>query len=663
MPPWDPELPKTVIGAMRATDGWRSRYVRACAIAAWAYERDRLFSRQEWGEGGRLPDEHFQRVFDWLDEVPPSINLVKSAVDTMTAWLFSQRIGVEVRAAGAKWDQKRQIEARTMALDSVMGAPKPSKVIRRVLRDGANKGIGLCRPIVRGGRVQLRRLHFYQVFFDPHDARDGEPTHVSYYEWADRREVMAWLEKLPDVPRRKERLAKLAKLTPLTSPGHELSESGYTDAPYDWEIAASGVADATDRVCVVYSYRVATADGAADGRVVITAHGGGLVDNLERGTMGGLVLWDGAFPRATLPIVRFTPYPPDEGIIGQGLEQLMRPWQAAIDRSFAKLQTALDKYGHLRIIVPPGSIKNLDDFAAMGITVIEAETESEVPRVFDPVTLRPEDIQWIDRVLTWSRDLYGLSQMLSQGGSDLGAGASAVALVEESFRGKDRFADVIQEVDEFELAVAREVLNAIDDAVKMDPAFKARFEDGYGRSLELSWAELTLPSGEYDLRLEPVGMLGRERSGRAAKAVELADRQVLDPTIAKEMLLSSPDIRRAAELETASIRLVEMQLDELLDPKGQHLAALPDDDTDLDVALPRVNQYISLSKLRGASAEAIERLREYKRIVEAKLNKRQADMQPSMQPMGPGPGTAGPDIASLMGAAQAGGLMGAPGQA
>src|SRR5690606_10416017 len=131
MPEWDPDLPETIIGAMRATDAWRCRYVQACAVAAWAYERDRLYSRQEWDTGGRLPDEHFQRVFDWLEEVPPSINLVKSAVDTMTAWLFSQRIGVEVRAAGAKWDQKRQIEARTTALDSVMGAPKPSKVIRR----------------------------------------------------------------------------------------------------------------------------------------------------------------------------------------------------------------------------------------------------------------------------------------------------------------------------------------------------------------------------------------------------------------------------------------------------------------------------------------------------------------------------------------------------
>jgi hypothetical protein len=605
---------------------------------AWAYERDQHSSQ--------IP-EYAVEHFDWYGddesvadrpELKPSINLIKKSVDTLVSWLFTDIPAVEVRASGTVYESRRAVEARSQALDSLFNTPAAGRVLRAAGRDALLKGTAHVCPRLIDGKIQFQRIHDHQVNYDPFDSRDGKPTWVAFHEYVDRDSWIAWYRQLKDIPKHKERIQKIRDIPRADA---KLLNEGIV-GPYDAFLDGSDLVNGSDQILIQHHWRRASYPGADDGRYVCTIHGGGVgYDDL--GGDGGLVAIDRMFPRTTLPVITFSPWPQDAGMYGIGLGAMLKGWQFQLDLAFFRISRKLLNFGDDKIVLQRGNNGSEDDVAAQfieqGINVLFVDNPGEIPNFIKGQSLAQEELGWIQTILSLSSTHTGINELLAQGGSQLGAGASMVAMVEETFRSKDRFSDVVSQFDDFRLRLASETLNAKDDAVALDPNFRAHFTDHRERGVSIKWSELTQVNGDYNVQLEATGILGRSRSGRIASSVDLAARGVLDPEIAKDLLLSSPDLRRAAKLSTAAMRFVEMQLEDIVEGKP----VVPDEDTPLELALDMSQRYIHSSILDGADDTVVQRLREYKAIVAALI---QAKTAPPPGPA-PGPGAGLPGIPEL----------------
>ena len=109
-----------------------------------------------------------------------------------------------------------------------------------------------------------------------------------------------------------------------------------------------------------------------------------------------------------------------------------------------------------------------------------------------------------------------------------------------------------------------------------------------------------------------------------AKIIDLAGRKLIDETVAQEMMLSTPDVARAARLSLAGTRFVEWQLDNVIRDAELDVSQPTNDmdDATLATAIDRATKYIYLAHTEGAEGATLERLRTYKLTAESLLRTR-----------------------------------------
>jgi hypothetical protein len=648
LPDFSDKMPEKIWAIIDATKTYRETLIQDAAALSWAYHRDKYLMRSRAGLGlqvNQMPEAASKR-FSWLAECTPGVNITKSSVDTLVAWLLSNQAKLEISTSGACYEQRRQVEARNLSLDATMNQRKAKRSIMLAGRDGLLKGVGAAMPCLRDRRVTYRRIQLHQLVWDPFDARDGDPRTMHLIEYVDRGQFLAWYES-----QRGKKTGVAEKIRRMARATSSYQAGAGTEAylgPYDWELNSSAVTESTDRVMVVHSWRKASRVGATDGRYVCTVHS---CYGFDRGLVdGAVVALDQKFKRVTFPVVIWSPYPDDEGILGTGLGHLMTPWQEACDRTFFKIQRTLDRLGHTKIVVPQGSIQDstIKEFLRMGISVVQVENPSEIPRIIDGYALRKDDLEWLERLLSYSRDEYGINHMLAQGGSQLGADASGAARVEENYRQTDRLSDIVVHYDDFRRELGVETMNVIEDAIEMDRDFAAQYKDRDGELISVKWADLALPNGEYEVEIQEVGELGDRKAGQVAKILDLQQRRAISDEGAKEALLNNPDYRALARYETAGYRLIQAQLSELSDPNGDHEFARPDEDVDLELAMKMARKAIQDARSRKAKPETVNRLRQYyltvKGLIGRQANGAGAAAQ-AMQASAPMPGPGAPAAA------------------
>lgn len=643
--PYSDDVADLVSASIAGSLEHRRVHIDEHAAFAWMLERERYMER---GTVQAVPP-FVGRRFGWLgSEIPPSINIFRSVLDTLLSWLFADPPALDISTPHMSGGERRMNQRRSRALDGTMNSREARAKVRRVAQDGLLKGFSAMWPRLRCGKVYYQRLHYFQVLFDPYDARTGEPTHMHVVELVDRSGLLAWYRRLDGIPNHKARI-KMIEDMPRVEQLLGRADSTYSAvgsyvSPYETELTQTGTYNGSDQIRLLHSWRLATEPGADDGRYAITVHGDtqplANSEPLSPGLPRSVTVLDRPFTRTTFPVCWWSPFPADEGVNGTGFGHLLEHWQEAIDRSFFKLQRALDLYGHIKYMVPRGSIAatSLPALLAQGITVVEVDGTAE-PQIFDPQVLRSEDINWIVRCLEWSQAPYGVNQMLATGQSQLGANAPYIALVEEEDRQTERLANVWEQFQDFRCRLGTETFNLLADSVEVYPKLTASWRDKSGHRLYMPWKAL-LPHETWIVEPELTGSLGRTRKGRLAKILDAASRQILDPKLAKDALLNDPAIRHLARLETAGYRLVERQLEELIDPKGDHDLAVVDEDTPLDIAKTYVEAYIYLlkaevGKMTSAEQDTLERLRSYKLAVTNRLAKEAAKQAP-LPPGAPG---------------------------
>lgn len=626
-------------------------YLDDVAALSWQYERERLSLH----DGFLLPSEDsaaaglgLRQRFPWLTGLNgPSLNIMKTAVDTVLARLFTDMPALQTASSGAKFEERETIRTSGLALDGTLNQRTLRKVQRMVARDGLVKGWGCAWPYVEAGKPGIRRMHRWQVMVDPYDAREGTPSMAHAWYCVPRATLIASVAAAKGLPNQREILASLRKMPRLQNlhgPG-----TGQNYSLYD---RMAGYADnqlrLDDALLVLHSWKLPGGQArpgekmpkGAAGRWVVTVHGGGprFGDPMQQGD-GHILLADREWTRTTLPLVWWSPYPADEGIDGAGLGHMMMPWQQSVDRTLAKIQETLDRLSHAKVLMAEDGAPNSTDALAAGIAVVKVKRavmgEGAGFAVVNGPVLNGEEFRFLEWVLAASQDYNGINAMLSTGGSRLGANASGVALVNEDTRQLDRLAALNAEFDDMRVALGREMLNAIDDALAHDKGFEAQWKGTDGVMQRRPWAEL-LGHGDLVVEVEQVGLLGRTKAGRLQSLIEYTQRVPGIPAdLSTEMLMSSPDLQALARSTMAPQRLVEWHLAILCDPKADHsLASGADAHVPAQLGMDKALLKLQEATAQNADVETLSRLMAYRQQCADRMKAEAAAMAPEPAPMG-----------------------------
>lgn len=625
---------------------WKTSKVTDSVRLEYLYERDRFTVRN----GGYKMPRWVLEEYGWLadqDVAAPRINLVKSRVDTLTSLLLSSQPAIEIRSSGAGYEEQRVARSREAALEGTLNTDAAKEQLRLIGRDGLISNFGACMPVVRGDELHFERLRLDQLYWDPHDARRGKPKSMHLVEYSDRDDFLAWYKgldaKAMGITNHDKRISRVAKMEPVT----RTRETETVETPYDWEIGSTGLCDSTERLRVVHSWRVATSALDEDGRYVCTVYG--------RDGYGCVVI-DRPFPRTTLPICWWSPYPPIEGLVGSGYATLLVETQRALDFAMRRLQNRVEKLGWAKLgIGQQVNEEAIENYAAEEITVIRLPGTQDIIQI-DTQALSTHDIQWIETLTGWTASFYGINEALASGASNRGASASGLAMYEESDRQIDRLSDIYESWQNFRLRVAQETLNAIEDAVRQDPKFRTSYKDLDGNLVTEDWADHQSPHGSYSLQVEEAGELGRTRAARMAKILEGAKLGIFTPDTAAAAVQDSPDLRRLNRMANAPRRAIERQLGILIKSNGDWDSVQPSSDLDLALAVKMCSDQINDAMASGAKPETIERLREYRRNAESELQRIQAEQQAAQVAMAASTQAAG-DLTTMATDAQAAQMM------
>jgi hypothetical protein len=638
-----------------STSNYHERRLRDAAAACWLYERDKwafssfptFLSNPEYAE--RWGDK-------WWVQGATS-NLVKTHVDSATAWLMNpdDQVRLEVRANNAPFELRRVIQDRSLALDATTDTPRARDVFQDIGRDGMLTGWGAGRAVPAEGGIRYRRLQAHQCWWDPVDAMDGDPWAFVVAETWDRWQLEAWYEGLDPQnagltkSKHQQKLHALAKI-PSCSGDWLYGRAAY-ETPYQWSMKSSGTTVHSDLVLVVHAWRRSTTPDRerADGRYVMIVAG-------ER-AKGPLLLCDQPYLWPRLPVFWWSPYPsPSGGITGTGMAHVLRGHQSALDESDRENQAALNELGYLKMFVDPATLasneKVIEQYADFRVRPIFAPG-LQTPVIHAQTAQHPAHLAWSKDLRERAREDSGLPAVIVSGQTQRGAGAPAVAMIEETDTATDRVSDVFGRWNLMRLGAGERTMEVIEDSLAASRDFRVEFQDKDGSWRSASWSQLHRLNEEYQIALEPSGASTRSRYGRILKTLELASQGQLDPALAQDAVTTSPDTRALLGLDNAALNLILDYLAVLCDPKGKHDEVYVDADLDLPLAIDLTTRMINDAKHHRATLDTIDRLRSFKASCQAVLDELQAQARPTAPEALPAEGAA-PGVAGLLGPGPAG---------
>ncbi len=606
-------------------DAWRS------AALAWCYDRERYMS-------GEIPGWVLD-VAPWLASraaatgvAPaksdkgvdiPSDNVIRIGVETVLAHLLTQLPRLRVGVEGTGLKSLFLSRDRSEALNSTINDTEPQRALRRVAIDVALTGVGFAKPAVRAGRICYEQRLRWQVLWDPDLARESEPEELHEWYGCSKRSLLAQL---------KAEGADEATIKAVSElhPGRGrvpcwASDTQIPSDPYDWDTAQRGLARAKTQVIVSEHYLLATSADANDGRHVIVAWG-------QDGT--AVVLHDSVFDRLSHPVVMWSYVAPRKGCQSAGLGDLMLWWQRKVDRGQISIGRAIEVLGQVHLIGDETLFKHL---ASDDLNFIPAKPgafgEGQRFQLIKNEPVPSQTLDYVESLGDKALQNAGVSQMLSEGVSQLGANAPAIALQAEERRVKDRLARVAAERDRALIRLGIETLHALDDLVERQPKAKATWQV-HGEDRSAPWKELLPANAQRHVAIEITGAMSGSFAAQLAIVQDFSDRGIVSPITQRLALLDDPDMRRVSAYELAPIKLVLWQMESLIRDDGDENAqavrwarAQPDDNTDVQVADEISLRTLQLALAMGDDDDAVTRLTLYRATL--------GDLQAAQQPPAP----------------------------
>lgn len=500
------------------------------------YQRDiheRHF-RCAWLYNNQPINEDYSYMNAGMDTTPVTENVVESVVDTATSMIGKNRPRASFMTDGALWDAQRRAHKMGLFIEAEFHRLMVYEKGASTFRDGCVFGTGGVKiSRVRGtSKMQVERVLADEIVVDESECRTGSPRELHHVKFVDRGTLKALHAKGP----KKKAIEELIDNANAAQPGQVFRWTSWRRVE-------------KTQCVVVESWHLPSAEGADDGRHVISLDSG--------------VLLDESWTKDFFPFVFYRWSERLTGFYGRGLAEQLAGIQLRINKLNRFISRAQDLIAVPRIFVGPED-QHIKAKMNNQIGMICVTRSGQAPHFSTPPAVSPEIYQYKEQLKASAYQFAGISELSAQSKkpADLESGA---ALREFNDIETGRFAIQAQRLESWYLEVARQLVIGYKEiaAAGGKPAamWKAR-----RRFQAIDWQNVDLEEDVYSMTIEASSILSRTPAGRLQAVIEMTQSGLIDQDEARR-LMQHPDLERSMSLYNAALDDAEAVIADLIDGK------------------------------------------------------------------------------------------------
>jgi len=559
----------------------------------------------------------YNAAFSQSDYSRVPLNVSKVMVDAVHARLTRPAISVEFLPAGANWSLRRRSKQMGQFVRQQMHACSLRDKEDSAVLDALTFGIGVIKtaPHPMVPQIENFRVHPRDIFVDPSEAAaTGKPTHLYHRMWVSR--------------------GRLAKLFPSKKAKIRAAKSITAERVSDWATDDRGQGSIIgDMVEVVEAYKLPSWTGAGDGRKVI------FIDDC----ILDITEWDAIdFPFS----FEYWKKDPTVGFFGIGLVEELIGLHFDINTSLLHVEKCIELMPKPYILVPVDGEVNEGKLGNVPGIIINHT--GRAPKIVLPPSVPQDVVNYIG--VQWQRSLQ-VSRLVAMGlpesaGSQGETGQAFKDIVDIQ---STELSTAFRYREDFCIRVAEQQIIAGKQLDDREPGgFKTVLRKDRNTVEAVDWSQFDLDPKQdsYVVQASPTSALSTTFGGRLAEMKELIGLGMVPPSRAFKYL-DIPDFDAEANIQNASLDLIERIIEEILDD-GKYTE--PEPTMDLRLGLKVCQKYINLAQAMGVEEERVNLLYQFLRAITDLIAEEQEATQ--MQASGMGPGLPGqPPAQDITGAA------------
>jgi hypothetical protein len=536
--------------------------------------------------------DYSERSSAWGSNGRITLNIVQNAIDTACSMVAKNRPKPLFLGDGADYQTFQKAEKLTRYVAGVIEDTELYEIGEKVFRDACVYGTGALKLLVDEDekRVRAEWVWIGEILVDDLEGMRELPTQIHQRTWRSRDEL---IELYPDC---KEEILKAN-----TDSGGAMSQS------------------VADVIPVIESWHLKSGARAKDGRHVISIETAALLDE--------------EYKKDYYPIFFFRWYHQTLGFWGRGIAQEILNLQRDINDTLRDIRTAQRRVCASVCFVPTGSNVVEDHLASNEIGRLVYFAGETPPQYGTPPGMSPEVYSHLWQLVQQAYQIIGINQSMAQGQKQPGL-ESGAAIREATDIASGRFQIIGQRWEGFFVRLAKAIVDLSKDLYSSDEDLSVIVKDSYGDGLKrVQWSDVDMDDDRFKIFVYPVSGLPSTPAGRLQTITEWA----ANGWIPKEVMMSLleiPDLKRFANLETASADLVQATIGRIKDEDRYDIDWKPVPQMNLALAMQVAAQEVVLARLQGCSESVLSKLALYAQDIDFVMKQQQQAAAPPPAPPG-----------------------------
>lgn len=447
-----------------------------------------------------------------------SYNLCQSVIDTLIAKMAKNKVIPTYITNGGIWNVQKKAKQLTKFTQGWFYGEKVHHKAIDAFGDGAVWGDGFVHVLRENDKAVIERTLPHELWADEIETLTGKPFQLFRARLIDRdRAYVKWPELSDDI--------------------EKVEIASYQDMGAQGSIA--------DLIVVEEAWHLRSGPDEEDGAHAICIGDGTLMKRYDKDY----------FP---FPHFRYSKR--KIGWNGQGACERLQNIQSEINRGMILKQRSLWMMASFKLLVENSS-KIVDQHLNNDVGTIVRYSNTKPEYVTPPAT-NPELQQWIDSLIMKGYQQEGVSELSAQGAAPLGV-ESGKALRTLTQIADDRFEFVGQEMESFQLEIARQGIEVMRDIHKDGKPVQVTFPST--RFLQtIDWSDIQLEEDQYVLKAYPTSSLSDDLTGRLSEVQEMVQAGMISPRTSKRMM-GMPDVEIEDALSNAAEDRLHQIFEDMLD--------------------------------------------------------------------------------------------------
>jgi len=491
-----------------------------------------------------------------------AINVVASAIDTLSSKIAKSRPRPSCQTAGGSWSMQQKAQRLNSFLEGVFYEAKIYTVAAMQFICALVFGTRALKIFLTDeNRIEIENVFIDDLFVEDVDGRNGKPRQLFQRHLISKDVLIEQFGETKEI---------IEAIEGATAPEDASTEVGFDDKIEVWE-----------------GWHLKSGSKAKDGKHVIAIKGCELLSED----------WD--HPFFPFAFMRFSKRM--LGFWGKGVAEALTGIQVSINRTVKSIDEQIRRKGKGRIFVQKGS-KVLPSHLTNGIADI-VEYLGLPPQIDSSNAVATEEFMYLKDLIQQAFQEVGVSQLSASMKKPSGLDAQ-VAIREFTDIESERFALLSQDWDQNFLNVAEIAIALVQK--DMGSGYKVRLPNKRF-IVDIDWKDIDMKRDDFILQMFPVSSLPAHPGARYQKVKEMYQDGVIDLATFKK-LMDFPDIKAESDLGNAAMDDVACVIGYILDEAKPRYEP-PDKYQNLDLLMSMALASLLYAKHHGAEEERLEMLR------------------------------------------------------